>query len=78
MLDHYYQVETQDGTAQNFETFEEAVEYAEAHDIDAIYALESCDVFHKCWFCEEWNLVDKRSGLCDRCRDALWSRGEEI
>lgn len=67
-------------TLECFETEEEAMERADEVGTDVITDLETGEEWLKCWFCEEWYPsydIDKQ-GLCDRCKLALWSRGEEI
>jgi hypothetical protein len=60
-----------------FEDFDEAVAYAEEHNIEYITEIGgSWDEFKKCWWCQEWvtssdmNIND----LCYQCESYLNSR----
>lgn len=64
-------------TTTAHDTLEEAIEFAEAHNIPTIYGEH--DTFEKCWFCEQWVAICEiqSDGACDRCHLEFKSRGEE-
>lgn len=67
-------------TTECFDTLEEAIEKADKVGAELITDNETWEEYLKCWFCNEWYPscdIDKQ-GLCDRCKLAIWSRGEEI
>lgn len=68
-------------TAHGFENFEEAVEFANENNCEIIQEIgSSFDEYAKCQFCGEWDLlytIDNNNGVCDRCKMALYSRGEK-
>ena len=75
----YYEVYTY-GENTRFETLEEAIEFANENDLSVIQEIGgSFTEYKKCGWCEEW--VDsyelRKSWACDRCREAIGSRGEE-
>lgn len=63
-------------TTTAHDTFEDAVNFAEAHDIPTIYGFT--DTYEKCWFCGEWYGINEltNDGTCRGCHLALYSRGE--
>ena len=63
-------------TTTAHETLEDAIAFAEAHDIPTIYG--DTDTYEKCWFCGEWFPIEEldNDGTCRNCHLALWSRGE--
>lgn len=63
-----------------FDTFEEAVEFADKNNLSVIQELGgSYTTYKKCGWCGEW--VDsyelRNSWACDYCRMAIESRGEK-
>lgn len=80
----YYETTHNDGgefpVATAHDTLEAAIEFAEANGIDLICEIGgSWDEFEKCEFCGEWCTTEELDkGICQRCKLAIWSRGEEI
>lgn len=83
---HYYETyETADGidlkgscTATAHDTLEDAIEYAEANNLNYIAEIGgSWDEWEKCDFCGEWYLSTELNeyGDCDRCIQAMNDHG---
>lgn len=79
-MEHYFETYEENLTTAH-DTLDEAIKYAEAHNIEIICEIGgSWGEYKKCEFCGEWDLlyeIDKNNGICDYCRMALWSRGEK-
>lgn len=69
-----YCIETDDDTLE-FDTFEEATEYAEQNGYTTIYS--GYDDFEKCAFCGEWFDVSEMNieNYCERCQIAIKDHG---
>jgi len=82
-MKHYYETTHDDGgqfpiiTAH--ETIEDAISFAEEHEIKTIYEVGgSFGEFEKCEWCGEWCPTEElKKGICWRCGLAIYSRGEE-
>lgn len=79
-MEYFETVHTEPGqefpTTTAHDTLEEAITFAEAHDIPTVYGFT--ETFEKCWFCGEWFPIEEltEDSTCHSCRLALWSRGE--
>lgn len=84
-MEIYYETTHNDGgvfpVTHAHDTLEEAIEFAEANGIETICEIGGTwDEYQKCWFCGEWytSAEIEKSGVCWRCKLAIWSRGEEV
>ena len=82
-LDHYFEVvEDFEGdfpVLTPFEEFEDAEEYAKEHNAARIEEYGGYEEnFYPCWFCGGYFPASELDddNTCDRCQEALWSRGE--
>lgn len=77
MTEYYETVHLEPGsefeTITAHDTLDEAIEFAEAHNIPTIYGY--LDTFEKCWFCGEWYPICEmdNENTCKRCQMAIWS-----
>ena len=78
---HYYETAHRE-TGDEFETLtahdtlEEAIKFAEAHEIPTIQEIGgSWDEYEKCWFCGDWFTSSEMNteNTCERCQMAIWS-----
>lgn len=61
-------------TTTAHDTLEEAIEFAEANNIETIYG--EYDTWEKCWFCGEWfPITEMEYNLCEYCKQAIASHG---
>lgn len=77
----YYEVGQTYPTAECFDTFEEAVQRAdEVSNADIITDMETYTEYSRCEWCGEWVDTEETDadGYCERCIQAIKSRGEEI
>ncbi len=78
-MDFYETVHTEPGqdfpTTTAHDSLEEAIAFAEAHNIPTIYG--ETDTFEKCWFCGEWFPIDllDNDGTCADCDFAIRQHG---
>ena len=75
---NYFEVYEGD-TIHAFDTLEEAEAFADEIGVDFISEIGGAfDEYIKCEFCGEWELSTSfdTSDFCERCREAIWSRGE--
>lgn len=72
-MEKYY-IETDDDTLE-FESFEDATEYAEKNEYKTIFS--GYYEFEKCEFCGEWYDVDEMNveNYCERCQIAIKDHG---
>lgn len=73
---HYYELYTF-GENTRFDTLEEAIEFANAHNMSTIQEIGgSYTTFKRCGWCDEW--VDeyelRNSWACNRCRLGIESK----
>ena len=69
----YYELAHKD-TLCAFDSLEQAIEYAEKHNIKTIQEIGgSWAEYEKCWFCEEWFDVSElnTNNECSRCETAI-------
>jgi hypothetical protein len=69
----YYEL-AHKGTPCDFDTLDEAIDYAEKHNITTIQEIGGCwEEYEKCWFCEEWFAVSELNvnNECSRCEASI-------